>query len=125
MFSRPLPDEFAVILLLCTMNICFILLISTMVYGFALISIPVGIKIGCLLWSALWSVLTPGYQWLELAMLASSVFASTMILLTTNEICSILDAKIKKLNAEISDTKTRNDTLEKTMDTVQQLSEIN
>lgn len=53
-------------------------------------------------WSALWNLLTPRQQWLELTLIISSIAYAVMIFIAFEGILNIIDKNFEKIKAEIA-----------------------
>jgi hypothetical protein len=60
-------------------------------------------KIAMLPFEYIWSILTPGNELLELALIASSIFAGVMWILTMNELTKKLDISFEKLKTQLKE----------------------
>lgn len=60
-------------------------------------------KIAMIPFEYLWSILTPGNELLELALIASSIFAGVMWILTMNELTKKLDISFEKLKTQLKE----------------------
>jgi hypothetical protein len=54
------------------------------------------------IWTALWNSLTPGHQWLELAVIVSSIVAAVMMFMAFEGMSNIIDKNFEKIKAEIA-----------------------
>ena len=54
------------------------------------------------IWVALWNLLTPGQQWLELAFIVSSIVAAVMMFMVFEGMSNIIDKNFEKIKAEIA-----------------------
>jgi uncharacterized membrane protein (DUF106 family) len=54
------------------------------------------------LWTALWNSLTPGKQWLDLAIIVSSIISGVVMVLAMKGMADVLDNGFRKLKNEIN-----------------------
>ena len=60
-------------------------------------------KIAMLPFEYIWSILTPGNELLELALIAISIFTGVMLILTMNELTKKLDISFEKLKTQLKE----------------------
>ncbi len=54
------------------------------------------------IWIALWNTLTPGQQWLELALIVSSIASAAMMFMAFEGMSNIIDKNFEKIKAEVA-----------------------
>jgi hypothetical protein len=95
----PLIDKqvFADIFVYCAnfLGLCSIGLIAYKLFGYS-------VTASKYVWTALWNSLTPGQQWLEIALIASSIVCATVMFLALKGMMEVLDNGFTKLKNEIN-----------------------
>ena len=72
-------------------------------YKIAMFLLSIGYKASQYLWSSL----TPGNEWPELTLIATSIFAAVMWILAMNELSAKLDSIFEKLNTRVKEKDSR------------------
>jgi hypothetical protein len=77
------------------------------------------------LWSALWNSLTPGNQWLDLAIIVTSIISGVVMVMSMKGIADVLDNGITKLKNELKKKDERIRELEAKLETKLEVEQKN